>query len=544
MSSSLEERLDRLEERLERIASLLEAQAPAVSPSSPVSFPTGIVRRAVTRAEHELVAAGVGSEDRIGDVLIRLGDPETLESLSRIVVLLPQLEYAFQALAAGPELLEEGAELLRKKLAESGSSSHDAQLRLEAALDAARALSEPRVLRTLTALVGSLTGSQAALQGIASGLGAVAATESPDAFRARIVEAVTSIAEPETLASLARIAALAPDLEYAVQGLAAGPALLEEGLAFAREELGRRGIDAFEVSRRTEAASLAVASLTRVDSLLALGTLGELLPDLSSAAEALGRASRARAAVEGREVLTARLTETVIRLSDPDVLESVVRVATLLPDIEYAVQALAAGPELLEEGLELLRADPAAQDTLKRAVKMLPQLLGTVERMNLDSLSRLLDVVGKKETGDALLRVLEVATKKDSLATIERLVAVSGKLDVDALAALAEISAKPEILASLKKLLALTPELERTLTALPTQQRTLGVLHEMNLAVANSAAHPEPVGLWGLLGALRETEVQRAAGFGVAVARSLGKQLPEIARMANGNGKQLPPRKE
>ncbi len=221
------------------------------------------------------------------------------------------------------------------------------------------------------------------------------------------------------------------------------------------------------------------------------------------------------------------------------------RVATLLPDIEYAVQALAAGPELLEEGLDMLRADPTAQDTLKRAVALLPKLLGTAERLDFDSLARLLDVLGKKETEAALIRVLEVSTKADALETLERLLAVSGRIDVDALASLAEVSAKPEVLRSLKKLLTLTPDLERTLSALPTQEGTLGVLREMNLAVARSAAHPEPVGFWGLLGAFRETEVQRAAGFGVAVARSLGKQLPDIARVAgpNGNGKQLPPKR-
>lgn len=406
-------------------------------------------------------------------------------------------------MAAGPELLEEGADLLRKKLAESGSSSHDARMRLDAALETARALSEPRVLRTLTALSGSLVGSRTAIEAIASGVNAVAAQESPDAFRARLVEAITTIAEPETLASLARIAALAPDLEYAIQGLAAGPTLLEEGLGVAREELARRGLDAFEVGRRTASASVALLSLTRVDSLDALRTLGELLPDLSPAVEALGRASRARAEVEGREVLTARLTETVLRLSDPEILESVVRVATLLPDIEYAVQALAAGPELLEEGLDMLRADPTAQDTLKRAVALLPKLLGTAERLDFDSLARLLDVLGKKETEAALIRVLEVSTKADALETLERLLAVSGRIDVDALASLAEVSAKPEVLRSLKKLLTLTPDLERTLSALPTQEGTLGVLREMNLAVARSAAHPEPVGFWGLLGAFR-----------------------------------------
>ncbi len=38
---------------------------------------------------------------------------------------------------------------------------------------------------------------------------------------------------------------------------------------------------------------------------------------------------------------------------------------------------------------------------------------------------------------------------------------------------------------------------------------------------------PPEVGFWGLLRALREPEVQRAAGFAIAVARRVGARLPE-----------------
>lgn len=45
--------------------------------------------------------------------------------------------------------------------------------------------------------------------------------------------------------------------------------------------------------------------------------------------------------------------------------------------------------------------------------------------------------------------------------------------------------------------------------------------------VAN-AGNPEPVNVWGLLRALRDPHVQRAAGFAVAVARRVGERLPQL----------------
>lgn len=52
----------------------------------------------------------------------------------------------------------------------------------------------------------------------------------------------------------------------------------------------------------------------------------------------------------------------------------------------------------------------------------------------------------------------------------------------------------------------------------------LAVVSQLAEALASSG-DAQPVGTWGLLKALRDPDVQRALGFGLAIARSFGRQL-------------------
>jgi len=611
MAGSIEERLERVEQRLDLIVTLLQRGPGANGLAVSAPRVPNVLGRTAREVEVQLSAADPELGGRVAEVLLRLGDPDTLDALSRIAGLLPQLEYALQGLAAGPELLEEGMAFVKQRLLESGHDDHEIKRRSEAALAALRAVSSPEALHALGALGGAGADLAPVVLGLADAVHQLSAVEGPAPLRARFVEAVLSIADPVALASLARIAALAPDLEYAVQAVAAGPALLEEGMEFAREKLRRNGVDPHELARRVNGAADALLALSQTETTGALHALADALPSLSPVVVGVARATRDLAAVEGRDALADRLAETVVRLAAPEVLESLVRVTTLLPDIEYAVQALAAGPVLLEEGMDLVRtwakregvevdvdariaglgsalvalSEPATIASLKRAVGLVPKLeklgavdveplvglaatlgkkeiVGSLEKLlglvtkkemvdalgrltqmlarkdTVDAIERLLPALAKKETTDAVERLVPVLAKKETLDAIEPLVGLVARIDVDALVKLLTAASKPATIGAVEKILSRTPDVERILGALPAQDGTLDILRDLNAAVADSAAKPEPIGLWGLLGALREDDVQRAAGFGVSVARSLGKTLD-----GRGNGKRLPAKK-
>lgn len=599
MAASIEDRIERVEKRLDQIMALLQRLA-ATNGVSSVTSPSVIAHGQVVESAARDAARALAGADpelgpRVGEVLLRLGDPETLDALARIAGLLPQLEYALHGLAAGPELLEEGMAFVKQRLLESGADDHEVKRRVDAALGALRSISSPDALAALAALGGRAPDLAPVALGVADAAHALVAAEGEAELRARLAEAVLAVADPEALGSLARIAALAPDLEYAAQALAAGPALLEEGMAVARERLHSHGLDAHELGRRVDGAAQALVALSRTEATASLRTLAEALPHLSPAASGLGKAARELAAVEGEAALAERLAETVVRLAAPEVLESLVRVGTLLPDIEYAVQALAAGPVLLDEGMDAVRtwakregvdvdidarlaglgsalvtlSEPGTLASLTRAVALVPKLerLGSLDleplvglaaklgkketvasleallevatkKEAVDALTRLVPLLAKQETVDALGRLLPLLAKQETLDALEPLVGFVSRVDIDALVKLLTAASKPATLAAVKKILARTPEVERILEALPAQERTLDLLRSLNAAVADSASKPQSIGLWGLLGAFREDDVQRAAGFGVSVARSLGKTLD-----ARGNGKQLPAKK-
>jgi Protein of unknown function (DUF1641) len=496
MSGEVEARLARVEEQLERIAHLLENGA-------------GPLGRARAGAERALQAEHPGElGERLEGLLLRMADPETLSALERLALLVPSLEYAAQALAAGPELLEEGLAKLRQKMAAAGVDEAEASRRAQLSLQVVQALSQPRSLASLSRLAAALPGAGPIVAAAAAAGEALAAAEGEAALSSRLGESLTQLLEPETLGALTRLAQLAPDLELAAHFAAAAPALLEELTQKARVRLERGGLDEAGLRLRAQAAGGALAALTEPAALSALAQLAGALPQLAGLAQGLTLAAQQLGAL-GQGVLSDRLGEVLSRLADEEVLSSLSRIVGLLPDLEYAVQALAAGPALLEEGMEKAQAwarhngfDPAGVSS------QLGAFAG----------------IARKLADPAALRALDSAVSL--LPKLDHSLGEAvEKVDPASLVALAAASTRPDSFKTLRRLIDLAPGAVEVLEALPTQAATLRVLTTLNAAVAEAAAAPQALGPWGLLRALREPEVQRAAGFGLEVARRLGREL-------------------
>lgn len=495
----LDERLKRMEAQLAHLTALLErGAAPNGSP----------VDAAVAQASKALDATygEKSTPKRLSEFLLRLGDPETLDSLSRIVTLLPQLEYALQGVAAGPELVDEALEMVREKLG-GAEGAFEARRRLEALLEAGTALTRPKVVESLGRLAQQ-AGSLATATGAASqALEQVVAQEGVAHLQGRLSEAVVRLTDEDTLGALVRIATLAPDLEYAVNAVAAAPVLVDEALALLRVRLAAHGVDSSSLEARVERSASLLLGLTEPKTASAVAELTAALPKLTPVLRAASEAGTQLAADEGAEALTARLSEALVRVGSPEVLDALVRVATLVPDLEYAVNGLAAGPVLLDEGLALVRqtmersGGGAEVDVRLRAATTL--LLRLSEPATLHALTQAIELL------PALLPLAEVSRRFDLQKLNHALEAFSAAVP-------------PPVLDGL---IGVLPKLRPVLEALPAQSATLNVLTSLNRAVAESSNETGQLGLFGLLGAMGDPNVQRAAAFGVAVARRLGKSL-------------------
>jgi len=61
--------------------------------------------------------------------------------------------------------------------------------------------------------------------------------------------------------------------------------------------------------------------------------------------------------------------------------------------------------------------------------------------------------------------------------------------------------------------------------------QTTEVIGRMGRAIVSAEHEARPVGMWGLLGALRDPEIQRAAGFLIAMARRFGEELASVPQL-------------
>ncbi len=490
--AELDARLAKLEASVERIVSLLESG----------STPFG----SASHGAQSALANIYGQEElreRMAELVLRMGEPDTLEALTRIGVLLPKLEYALQAAAGGPELLEEGMELAREQLARHGADAAEVNRRLEASAEAVASLSRPEVLAAVKRMADGLPGVGPVVEALGEAGRAVAEVEGEEELRSRLTETLILLVQAETLDSLGRIAALAPQIEFAVNALAAVPELMEEGMEMAKTKLEREGTDPAELQRRLDASSDALLALTRPESMAAISELAAAVPALTPFVRAAAKTGSMLADYEGENELSERLAESLLRIAEPETLDALTRVACLTPQIEFAVNALAAGPEVLEEALESVREEAArrgltAHDVNQRAQAAAATLTSFTE--------------------PAVLKAL-------------------AQVDVPSMLQFTEVIARPDNKEALLKLVDLAPILERPLSALPVQERTLGVLRSTNQAVEEEAARAKPVGLFGLIGALRDPDVQMATGFVLALAKRIGAHLKET----QSDGKSLPP---
>ncbi|MEM7677386.1 MAG: DUF1641 domain-containing protein [Myxococcota bacterium] len=501
-STSIEDRLTRVEAQLDRIAQLLERR------------PQSVLQSATQRAGQALANLYGDDEvhERIGELVLRLGEPETLEALTRIGVLLPQIEYILQFAAGGPELMEEGLEKVRSELTRLGTDPADLQLRTQAASEALVVLSKPSNLRALAAVVDAIAGAQPTIEALGEATQAHADEEGKDSLRSRLTETLTLLLQTETLDALGRVAALTPQLEYAVNALAAGPELLEEGMALIKSRLESKGANAAELSRRIDIGTDALVSLTKPQTLRAVEQLANATPALAPFIDAAARASRMLADYEGKAEMSDRLAESLVRIAEPETLDALTRVAALTPQIEYAINALAAGPEVLEEALETANHWAQAHgqtphDINRRTQATAEALLALTEPKVLDTLASMVPMLVSLRS------------------TFEQLASNASRIDIKPLVQLGESATEPHISAALNKLVRLAPSLAPALASLPIQPQTLAILRTINQAVENAATEKSSVGLFGLLGALRNPRVQRALGFTLEVADRLGEHL-------------------
>jgi len=64
--------------------------------------------------------------------------------------------------------------------------------------------------------------------------------------------------------------------------------------------------------------------------------------------------------------------------------------------------------------------------------------------------------------------------------------------------------------------------------------QTTEVIGRMGRAIVTAEHEAQPLGAWGLWRALRDPEVQRAAGFLVAMARRFGEELKSVPQLSAG----------
>lgn len=340
---------------------------------------------------------------------------------------------------------------------------------------------------------GTVVSRAEALAGPTPALGTVAE---------RLSQALLEISEPEVLGALTRIATLAPQLEAAAHVAAAAPDLLEEALEVVKQHVGDDG------QRRVAAIARALALVSQPDVVTAVARLGGAAPALAGPVEAAAQAVGEVRAVVGEQRVDDNVRELTRTVLDPEVMESLTRMAGLVPQLEYAAFAAAAGPELLEEALEVVREKTEEAGA------------GVPTSARVQAVTRAALALSRPDT---LNRLIESLVR--GLPLIEKLTSVPAASIDDALHVLEALS-RPGNREAMDKLLENLPSLTQAVLALPTHPNTLALLASASGAMGQELEHkPERLGLFGMLRALRDPKVKSALGFGVAVARRVGGEL-------------------
>lgn len=367
-----------------------------------------------------------------------------------------------------------------------------------------------RMMNKLVALAerGAVTARAESLAGRTPDIGTI---------RDRLAQSLLEISDPDVLGALTRIATLAPQLEAAAHAAAAAPDLLSEALDVVREKLGDDG------NARVHAAASALALLSQPKVLAAVGRIGAAAPALAGPLTAAAQATAEVTAVVGAEQVDGGVADLVRTLLDPEVLQSLVRIAGLAPQLEYAAFGAAALPELLDEGIDVVREKTAAIDDGLPLSARLDAVIGAVHALT---------------RPDRVAHATYLA--QTLLPTLDRFAALPLETVEGALEMLSRL-ARPDVRQVMDDLIEHLPAISGALLALPRDPRTLAMLAAANDAVGAALARPpKKLGLFGLLGALRDPKVKASLGFGVAVASNLGDKIDSGALAAGPAPKQLP----
>ena len=153
------------------------------------------------------------------------------------------------------------------------------------------------------------------------------------------------------------------------------------------------------------------------------------------------------------------------------------------------------------------------------------RLLATLERLE-RRVEHMEDALGQLEGATARMPAV-VATLADVFdGLVERLAARGIDVD-DRMRALLRAA---DHLTSPRALDALASVLSSEILA----HQTTEVVGRMGRAIVTAEHEARPLGIWGLLRALRDPEVQRAAGFLVAMARRFGEELESVPQLPAG----------
>lgn len=274
--------------------------------------------------------------------------------------------------------------------------------------------------------------------------------------------------------------------------------------------------------------SAALQRLSEPEVLQAFTRIAAFVPQLEAAAKsaplkaappAAARAGAPRkAAAPKQTTLDGPMQELTRTLHKPEVLQSLTRVASLAPQLEYAALGAAALPELIEEALAVAR-DKTAE---------------THEGAPLELRLQALAQAGLRLSHPDFIKQWSAVLER-ALPVLDKLSAIDPKT-LDQLFSLIELVTAPELQAPLAQLLENLPALTDTLLALPTDPSAVSLLRAASEALSDVVRQgAAPVSAFGAMRALADPQLRRAIGLAVGVARALGGKLDTpVKRLAPG----------
>jgi uncharacterized protein YjgD (DUF1641 family) len=280
-----------------------------------------------------------------------------------------------------------------------------------------------------------------------------------------------------------------------------------------------------------------------------------------------------------------RMSAALQRLSEPEVLQALTRIASIAPQLEAAAKtaqlkpappaaarsSAPAKPRLDSKPVAPIMTDgpmqeltrtlhkPEVLQALTRVASLAPQLeyaaLGAAALPELieEALAVARDKTAETHEGAPLelrlqalaqagLRLSHPECIKQWSDVLERALPVLDKLSgidpkvLDKLFGLIELVTAPGLQAPLAQLFENLPALTDTLLALPTDQSAVSLLRAASDALSDVVKQgAAPVSAFGAMRALTDPHVRRALGLAVGVARALGGKLDApVKQLASG----------